>query len=132
VNATLHKLIVMPDQLTTLWQAHAHDLSQQRLGKVLLILGHLADVELIYGARLRQNKLAGHSNWQVLIQETRPEHYILMANASLRCFMRLRDWNLEYCQGKDLSESHYEVLSLITQHDAKRFTQLEALMTADT
>ncbi|MEM6428967.1 MAG: hypothetical protein AAF708_06975 [Deinococcota bacterium] len=131
MNATLHQLIAMPDQLTTLWQARAQDLSQQRLGKVVLILGHLADVELIYGARLRQNKLAGHSNWQVLIQETRPEHYILMANASLRCFMRLRDWNLEYCHGQDLGDGHYEVLGLIAQHDAKRYAQLEALMTTD-
>jgi hypothetical protein len=128
MQAVLEPLQAMPAKLHTLWQQHEASLDDARLSKVLLILGHLADVELVYGAKLRQRKLAGHSTWQTLIQEARSEHQLLLARASLRTFVSLRSWNVGYCQDIDLKPEHHEILALIGQHDYKRLTQLSALM----
>lgn len=127
MHKVLEPLQSMPDQLATLWQQREAALDDARLSKVLLILGHLADVELVYGARLRQRKLAGHSTWQTLIQDARPEHHLLLARASLQTFVSLRHWNIRYCRDISLSPAQHEVLALISQHDAKRLNQLDAL-----
>ena len=124
----LEPLHAMPDKLQDLWQQHEATLDEARLSKVLLILGHLADVELVYGAKLRQRKLAGHSTWQTLIQDAQPEHRLLLARASLRTFVNLRQWNVNYCQAIELDADHHKVLTLISQHDQKRLAQLDALM----
>ena len=128
MQAVLEPLHVMPDKLQTLWQQHEMTLNDTRLSKVLLILGHLADVEMVYGAKLRQRKLAGHSTWQTLVQDARSEHHLLLARASLRTFVSLRQWNVSYCQAIDLTSEHHEMLALINQHDNKRLAQLDALM----
>lgn len=128
MHALLEPLHVMPDKLQGLWQQHEKTLDDARLSKVLLILGHLADVEMVYGAKLRQRKLAGHSTWQTLIQDAQPEHRFLLARASLRTFVDLRQWNVGYCQAIDLTSEHHALLALINQHDNKRLAQLEALM----
>jgi hypothetical protein len=131
IPPVLEPLHAMPDKLQTLWQQHEASLDEARLSKVLLILGHLADVELVYGAKLRQRKLAGHSTWQTLIQDARAEHRWLLARASLQTFVSLRHWNVNYCQDIDLKPEHHDILALIGQHDNKRLTQLDALMRAN-
>jgi len=123
----LAPLEAMANTLQDLWQQREPSLNTARLSKVLLILGHLADVEMVYGARLRQRKLAGHSTWQTLIQESRPEHHALLARASLQTFVSLRHWNLTYCRDITLASAHHDVLVLIGQHDRKRLAQIDAL-----
>jgi hypothetical protein len=127
MHEVLEPLETMTVKLQTLWQQRQTSLDDARLSKVLLILGHLADVELVYGARLRQHKLAGHSTWQTLIQEAHAEHRLLLARASLQTFVSLRRRNIAYCRDINLSAAHHEVLALISQHDTKRLAQLEAL-----
>lgn len=120
----------MPNRLNTFWEEHGATLVGAALGQSLPILGHLADVELIYGARLRQAKLRDHASWQTLLAQTPTDKHALLARAAIANFIRLRRWNLEHCREQDLVERRADVLIMIAQHDRKRYRQLEQLVTS--
>ncbi len=118
----------MPPRLRTFWSDHEETLAYEAVAQALPILGHLADVELIYGARLRQVKLRDHASWQTLVGQTPEDKHTAIANAAIENFIRLRRWNLEHCREQELVERRADVLVMIAQHDRKRYRQLEQLV----